>query len=64
MGAYGGLGRLMPFGVGWVVYKQFSGFRGELQGRFLNRFELFFEQFSVPDDVSGCLKSFFRLKAL
>ncbi len=40
----------------WVVYiKQFSGFRGELQVGFLDRFDFFLKQFSVnfPDEFSS-----------
>ena len=36
-----------------MVYKQFPGIRGELQGGVLEGFDLFFEEFSVtfPDEV-------------
>ena len=38
----------------WVVYKQFPGIRGELQGGVLDGFDLFFGEFSVnfPDEFS------------
>ena len=38
----------------WVVYKQFPGIRGELQGGVLDGFDLFFEEFSInfPDEFS------------
>ena len=40
--------------VYWVVYKQFRGIRGELQGGVLEGFDLFFEEFSdkFPDEFS------------
>ena len=38
----------------WVVYKQFPGIRGELQGGVLEGFDLIFGKFSVnfPDEFS------------
>ena len=38
----------------WVLYKQFPGIRGELQGGVLEGFDLFFGEFSVnfPDEFS------------
>ena len=43
-----------PVSSDWVVYKQFPGIRGELQGGVLEGFDLFFWQFSVnfPDEFS------------
>ena len=46
----------MPFegSQNWVVYKQFPGIRGELQGGVLDGFDMFFWKFSVnfPDEFS------------